>query len=103
MARMKKTVSFGGHGWSHGGIDLPSKLSKPWMEFATSSMSAGDARRAWDWFFATREKPPWILKLEEDLGRTMNTDEMLAMFRPGNFVVKFNGRNLRVGFAPAIR
>lgn len=112
MNRLRKeTVSFGGHGWSHSGFDLPSKYSKPFVQFVTESSSPAAARRTLEWFVARGELPEWVVKISTDLaaklGRPPTSAELVAAlldkFRPGSFVVKFNGSNVRVGTAAGIR
>lgn len=107
----KDTVSFGGHGWSHSGFDLPSKYSKAFLQFVTEYTSPGSARRTLEWFVAKGNPPEWLQKISADLatalGRPPTSAEVVAAllekFRPGNFVVKFNGTNLRVGYGAGIK
>jgi hypothetical protein len=107
----KETVSFGGHGWSHSGFDLASKYSEPFVKFITESSSPAAARRTLDWFVSRLEKPSWLqditAKLTAKLGRAPTqaelVDALLDLFRPGSFVIKFNGTEMRVGYGAAIR
>jgi hypothetical protein len=102
MERFEKDlVSFGRHGWSHSGVDLAAKWSKSWLEFNMGSMSVGDARAMAQWFLTG--KHDWVDALAKQLGRPVTADDLLALFRPGSFVVKFNGTNMRVGYAAGIR
>ncbi len=108
----KDTVSFGGHGWSHSGFDLPSKLSKPFMQFVTEYTSPAAARRTIEWYVRRESATPaWLQNIASGLavklGRVPTEDELidaiLDVFRPGNFVVKFNGIDFRVGYGAGIR
>ena len=82
------------------------------MQFATEQSSPAAARRTWEWFVARRyEVPDWLTALRVDeavrLGRLPTDAEMvdvlLKRFQPGNFVVKFNGTNFRVGYGAGLR
>jgi hypothetical protein len=113
MNRLKQeTSSFGGHGWSHSGFDLPSKYSEPFVQFVTESSTPAAARRTLEWFASKAEPPPaWLTKIGDalavKLGRAATQAELvealLDTFRPGSFVIKFNGTDLRVGYAAGIR
>jgi len=112
MNRLRnETVSFGGHGWSHSGFDLPSKYSKPFVQFVTESSSPAAARRTLEWFVRKGSFPDWLQKLSDGLAAKLGraptnaelVDLLLETFRPGSFVVKFNGTNVRVGYAAGIR
>ncbi|MFN8545267.1 MAG: hypothetical protein U0807_13820 [Candidatus Binatia bacterium] len=112
MNRFKnETVSFGGHGWSHSGFDLPSKYSKPFVQFVTESSSPAAARRTLDWFVGKGPLPEWLQKISDGLAAKLGrvptnaelVDGLLEVFRPGSFVVKFNGIDVRVGYGAGIR
>ncbi len=107
----KDTVSFGGHGWSHSGFDLPSKYSKSFLQFVTEYTSPASARRTLEWFVARGDLPEWVNKISLDLalelGHSPTSAELVAAlldkFRPGNFVIKFDGTDFRVGYGAGIR
>jgi PKD repeat protein len=96
------TVSFGGHGWSHSGFDLAAKYSEPFIKFATGSMSPGEARAVYSWFLSQPGPlPAWAMKLGQ-AGAAPTVDDLVAAFSPGQFVIKFNGTTMRVGFAAGL-
>ncbi len=107
----KDTASFGGHGWSHSGFDFKSQYSKSFIQFVTEYTSPEAGRRTLAWFVGKGNPPEWLqeitTKLAADLGATPTheqiVDKLLDKFRPGNFVVKFNGTDLRVGYGAGIR
>ncbi len=112
MSRLgKETVSFGGHGWSHSGFDLASKYSESFIKFVTESSSPAAARRTLDWFVSRADTPAWLQKIITNvtakLGHAPSSaelvDALLDLFRPGNFVIKFNGAEMRVGYGAGIR
>ena len=109
----RETVSFGGHGWTHSGADLSSKYSESFFKFATGSMSPADARATLEWFVSKGPLPPWAQKLVDELVKASPglsgdrlfgalVDKLMSEFKPGQFVVKFNGTNMRVGFAAGL-
>ncbi len=105
------TVSFGGHGWSHSGFDLPSKYSKPFIQFVTEYTSPASARRTLEWFVGKGAAPNWLQEISAGLavklGRAPTSAELvealLDRFRPGSYVIKFNGTDLRVGYGAGIK
>lgn len=105
-----ETASFGGHGWSHSGFDLASKYSEPFIKFATGSMSLTEARATLNWFVQKGPLPGWLQKIADKIpgGLTGNklqaalVDKLVEEFRPGQFVIKFNGTDMRVGFSAGL-
>ena len=100
------TVSFGGHGWSHSGTDLYAQFQQTFLEFATGSMSRDDARKTLNYFFFQDDsvRPAWLHKMAQSQGgRAVTVDDLLKAFKVGQFVIKFNGTNMRVGFAAGLR
>lgn len=106
-----ETASFGGHGWSHSGFDLPAKFSETYLQFVTESSSPAAARRTMEWFVERPTRPDWLTELANDLalglGRQATSAELiellLSKFRPGSFVIKFNGTTIRTGYGAGIR
>jgi hypothetical protein len=106
-----ETASFGGHGWSHSGFDLPSKFSETYLQFVAESSSPAAARRTMEWFVERPKRPDWLTELADDLalklGRQATSAELvellLSKFRPGSFVIKFNGTTIRTGYGAGIR
>lgn len=97
------TVSFGGHGWTVSGFDLPSQYSKPWLQFATGSMDPVNARSTIAWWLESQSTPPkWVLDYAKKLGHQVTVDDLMGLFSPGQFVVKFNGTTMRVGYGASI-
>lgn len=112
MERFQKdTASFGGHGWSHSGFDLKSEYSKPFIQFVTEYTSPEAGRRTLAWFVGKGDPPKWLKTITDDLAAELGAtptqeqivDKLLDKFRPGNFVVKFNGQNIRTGYGAGIR
>ena len=99
-----KTVSFGGHGWTVSGFDLPSQYSKPWIQFATGSMSPENARSTLAWWLnaQTAAPPKWLTKYAGELGHAVTVDDLMGLFNPGQFVIKFNGTTMRVGYGATL-
>jgi PKD repeat protein len=96
------TVSFGGHGWSHSGFDLAAKYSEPFIKFATGSMSPEEAEAVYTWFLSQPGPlPAWALKLGK-AGAAPTVADLVAAFSPGQFVIKFNGATMRVGYAAGL-
>lgn len=106
-----ETASFGGHGWSHSGFDLPSKFSETYLQFVAESSSPAAARRTMEWFVGRPDRPKWLTELADglavQLGRQATSAELvellLSKFRPGSFVIKFNGTTIRTGYGAGIR
>jgi hypothetical protein len=107
----KDTVSFGGHAWTHSGFDMSAKLSKPFIQFVTEYSSPASARRTLEWFVGKGTAPEWLQKISTGLAVKLGRDPtsaelvnaLLDLFRPGNFVVKFNGTDLRVGYGAGLK
>lgn len=107
----KETVSFGGHGWTHSGFDFSSKYSESFLKFLIESSSPASARRTLDWFVGRGDLPQWMHKIYTDLalelGHPPTNAELVAKlldtFRPGTFVIKFNGTDIRTGYGAGIR
>ena len=99
----KDTVSFGGHGWTVSGFDLPSQYSKPFLQFATGSMNPLDARSTLAWWLKNQTtQPKWIADLAKKLGHPVTVDDLMGLFSPGQFVIKFNGATMRVGYGATL-
>lgn len=103
-------MSFGGHGWSHSGFDLASRFSEPFIKFATGSMSLTDARATLSWFVTKGPLPPWLQKIAGRLPGNLSAEQLQAAlvdklveeFRPGQYVIRFNGTDMRVGYSAGL-
>ena len=82
MKRLESdTVSFGGHGWTVSGFDLPSQYSKPWLQFATGSMNPVNARSTIAGRLQSQTtQPKWLVELAAKLGHSVTVDDLMVFF-----------------------
>ena len=99
----KDTASFGGHGWTVSGFDLPSQYSKPFLQFSTGSMSPANARSTLAWWLSSQtSSPKWLTEYARELTHDVTVDDLMGLFSPGQFVIKFNGTTMRVGYGASL-
>ncbi len=56
---------------------------------------------AW-WLQSQTTQPKWLVELAAKLGHSVTVDDLMGVFSPGQFVVKFNGTTMRVGYGASI-